>query len=116
MRDARNPAFDRRVTPVTVAAALAIALGYYLGAKLGFALTLAPVPVSTLWPPNAILLGGLVLTPTRSWPLGLTFVFVAHLASQIQSGIPPGMMLCWFVSNCTEALIGAALLLRFRDD
>jgi two-component system, LuxR family, sensor kinase FixL len=116
MRDARNPAFERAVTPATIAAALAIALGYYFGAKLGFALTLAPVPVSTLWPPNAILLGGLVLTPKRLWPLVLTLVFGAHLAIQIQSGIPPGMILCWFVSNCTEALLGAALLLRFRGD
>jgi PAS domain S-box-containing protein len=101
---------------VTVAAALAIALGYYLGAKLGFALTLAPVPVSPLWPPNAIVLGSLVLMPRRSWPLVLTAVFGAHVTIQLQSGIPPGMMLCWFVSNCTEALIGAALLRRFRGD
>ena len=80
---------------------------------LGFALTLAPVPVSTLWPPNAILLGGLVLTRRRSWPLVLAAVFAAHLAVQFQSGVPAGMVLCWFVSNCAEALLGAGLLLRF---
>ena len=94
-------------------APLAIALGYYVGARLGFALTLAPVPVSTLWPPNAILLGGLVLTRRRSWPLVLAAVFAAHLAVQFQSGVPAGMVLCWFVSNCAEALLGAGLLLRF---
>jgi two-component system, LuxR family, sensor kinase FixL len=104
-----------RLIPPPAAAALTIGLGYYLGAKVGFALTLAPVPVSPLWPPNAILLGGLLLTPRRSWPMVLTAVFGAHLAVQIPSGIPLGMMVCWFVSNCTEALIGASLLLRFRD-
>jgi len=97
----------------TFAAPLAIALGYYIGAKLGFALTLAPVPVSTLWPPNAILLGGLVLTRRRSWPLVLAAVFASHLAVQFETGVPAGMVLCWFVSNCAEALIGAGLLLRF---
>src|SRR5688500_4013978 len=98
-------------SPVT--APLVIALGYYLGARLGFALTLAPVPVSTLWPPNAILLGGLVITRRRTWPAVIAAVFAAHLAVQFQSGVPVGMVLCWFVSNCAEALLGAGLLLRF---
>jgi signal transduction histidine kinase len=119
--DDTEPRVERRpgsgFAPFTspVAAPLVIALGYYLGARLGFALTLAPVPVSTLWPPNAILLGGLVVTRRRSWPLVLTAVFGAHLAVQLQSGVPPGMVLCWFVSNCAEALLGASLLLRFGD-
>jgi signal transduction histidine kinase len=94
-------------------AALIIAFGYYAGAKLGFALTLAPVPVSTLWPPNAILLAGLLLTPAGRWPLVLAAVFVAHLAVQFQSGVPLPMVLCWYVSNCSEALFGAVLLRRF---
>ena len=95
------------------AGALLIGSAYYAGAKLGFALTLAPVPVSTLWPPNAILLAGLILTSTRSWPLILATVFVAHLAVQFQSGVPAAMVLCWYVSNCAEALVGAGLLRRF---
>jgi signal transduction histidine kinase len=98
----------------SVAAALIIAIGYYLGAKLGFALTLTPVPVSTLWPPNAILLAGLTLTPARSWPIALTAVLAAHLAVQFQSGVPTGMVLSWYVSNCLEALLGAIVLRRLR--
>ena len=93
-------------------AALLIALGYYLGAQLGFALTLAPVPVSILWPPNAILLAGLLLTSRSRWPHTLAAVAVAHVAVQFQSGVPLAMVLCWYVSNCTEALIGAMLLRR----
>lgn len=91
-----------------------IAFGYYFGAKLGFALTLAPVPVSTLWPPNAILLAGLALTPFRAWGLVLSAVFLAHLAVQFQSGVPTTMVLCWFISNSTEALLGATLLRRMQ--
>ena len=94
-------------------AAAATAVAYFLGAKLGFALTLAPVPVSTLWPPNAILLAGLTLIPLRGWPTTLAAVFLAHLAVQFQSGVPTGMVLCWYVSNCAEAALGALLLRRF---
>jgi PAS domain S-box-containing protein len=108
------------VTPTTrtpqfagLGAALIIAVGYYLGARLGFALTLAPVPVSTLWPPNALLMAGLVLVPARRWPLVFAFVFSAHLIVQFQSGVPATMVLSWFLSNCSEALIGAGLLRRF---
>jgi integral membrane sensor domain MASE1 len=119
--DVTKPRVERQpgsgFSPFTspLAAPLVIALGYYLGARLGFALTLAPVPVSTLWPPNAILLAGLVVTRRRSWPLVLLAVFGAHLAVQFQSGVPVGMVLCWFVSNCAEALLGASLLLRFGN-
>jgi PAS domain S-box-containing protein len=105
----------RTRTPLAnIAAPLAIAAGYYLGARLGFALTLAPVPVSTLWPPNAILMAGLVLAPVRSWPLVFGAVLGAHLVVQFQSGVPAAMVLSWFVSNCTEALLGAGLLRHFR--
>ena len=96
--------------------ALLIALGYYLGAMIGFALTLQPTPVSTLWPPNAILLAGLLLTPLRSWGVVLLSVFAAHMVVQVQSGVPTPMVLCWFVSNCAEALIGAGAVRRFAGE
>ena len=41
--------------------ALTVALGYYLAARLGFAFTLQPHPISTLWPPNALLMAALLL-------------------------------------------------------
>src|SRR6266481_9697214 len=86
-------------------AALFVALGYYLRAKIGFALTFQPHPVSTLWPPNSILLASMLLVPKRWWWLLLLAVFPAHLAVELRSGVPIGMVLCWFISNSTEALI-----------
>src|SRR5262245_49118858 len=90
--------------------ALLAAAAYYLGAKLGLALTLHPQPVSTLWPPNATLLAILLLTPVRSWWVVLLAVFPAHVAVELEAGIPTRMVLSWFVSNCSEALIGAGCL------
>jgi two-component system sensor kinase FixL len=88
--------------------ALLVCIGYYLGAKLGFALTFRPQPVSVLWPPNSILLAGLLLTPSRAWWFILLAALPAHLAAQWQSSVPFPMMLCWFLSNSFEALLGAA--------
>lgn len=87
--------------------AVLVFAGYYFGAKIGFALTFRPHPVSVLWPPNAILLSGLLLTPVRQWWVVLLAVFPAHWLVQVQSKVPPGMIFSWFVSNSCEALIGA---------
>ena len=85
---------------------------YYAGAAIGFALTLPTDAVSTLWPPNAILLACLLLTPTRQWGVLLLGVLPAHVAVQLQSGVPTLMIFCWFLSNSSEALIGAYCVRR----
>ena len=88
--------------------ALFVFFAYYLGTQLGFALTFQPHPISAMWPPNAILLAALLLTPTRSWWLPIVAALPAHLLGELQSGVPSSMIAAWFVSNCSEALIGAA--------
>ncbi|MEZ0333658.1 MAG: MASE1 domain-containing protein [Gemmatimonadales bacterium] len=90
-----------------LAAGALVCIGYYLGARVGFALTLHPVPVSTLWPPNAILLSALLLAPSRWWWALILAALPAHLLAELGSGIPLPMVLCWFVSNSAEALVGA---------
>jgi integral membrane sensor domain MASE1 len=96
-----------------VAPALVVAVGYYLAAHLGFALTLKPHPTSTLWPPNALLMAALLLAPARAWWWLLAAALPAHLAAELQSGVPTGMVLGWYFTNCSEALIGAALVRVF---
>lgn len=98
---------------VATTAAIAVCIGYYLAAKVGFALTFQPNPISVLWPPNALLLSALLLTPTRLWWLMLTAALPAHLAVELESGVPLAMVLGWFVSNCAEALFGATCIRAF---
>src|SRR5437762_11518073 len=100
-----SAAFDWR----PVVTGLWVFVGYYLGAKIGFALTFQPHPISVLWPPNSILVAALLLTSPRTWWLVLLAAFPAHLAAQLQSQVPLTMVLCWFISNCCEALIAAGL-------
>ena len=100
-----NLPFDFR----TIVTGACVFVGYYLGARIGFALTFQPHPVSVLWPPNSILVAALLLTPPRTWWFVLLAAFPAHCAAQLQSHVPHLMILCWFVSNSCEAVISAGL-------
>jgi two-component system, LuxR family, sensor kinase FixL len=93
-----------------------VGLGYYAGARIGMALTFAPVPISVLWPPNSLLLAALILTPRRWWWAALAGAFPAHLLAELQGGVPLPMVLCWFVSNTAEAVIGASIVLALSDN
>ena len=97
----------RRLSARSYFAPVSLAVAYYLGARAGFLLVPREQPISPLWPPNAILLAALLLAPTRRWPILIAAVFPAHLAIELGSGVPVPMMLCWFISNSLEALIGA---------
>jgi len=94
--------------------ALLVAAGYYLGARLGFALKPHGVPIATFWPPNAILLAAFLLAPMRMWWIFLLAVLPAHLLIQLPSGVPLVTACGWFLSNSAEALIGAACVRRLK--
>src|SRR5438552_3872952 len=96
-------------------AALVVFAAYYLGAKIGFALTLRPHPVSVLWPPNSILVAALLLAPVRIWWVLLLAAFPAHLTAELESHVPPTMVFCWFISNSCEALISASCIRYLID-
>lgn len=85
-------------------------VGYYLGTKLGFILTFQPHAVSTLWPPNAILLAALLCVAPRHWWLILLAAAPPHFLGQLQSDVPFNQVFAWFVSNCGEALMGAGAI------
>src|SRR5690348_6912704 len=108
----RPAILEGRLDPRGLRAALLVAIAYYLGAKIGFAFTFQPHPISTLWLPNALLLAALLLSPVSSWWVLLAAALPAHLAAELQNGVPPAMVLGWYASNCTEALIGAVCIRR----
>jgi len=103
----------RSFAPRSIAVACSVALGYYFGGKVGFALTYQPHPVSVMWMPNAILMAALLLLPVRDWWLPLAAAFCSHVAVELGDGVPLRMVLCWFISNSSEAAIGAALTRSF---
>ncbi|HKE32858.1 MAG TPA: sensor histidine kinase [Candidatus Angelobacter sp.] len=94
--------------------ALLVAIAYYLGSKIGFALTPRDLPIATFWPPNAILLAAFLLVPQNKWWLLLLAVFPAHLLIQLPTGVPLMTACGWFISNSAEALLGAACVGYFK--
>ena len=106
----------KRARSPQIRAAVLVALGYYVGARIGFALTLEPSSVPILWPPTPILLAGLLLTPVRSWAVVLAATFAAHLAAQLQGGVPLAMILSTFVSSSAGALVGAVAFRRLHRE
>src|ERR1043165_2370122 len=98
--------FDKRIC----LAVILVHSGYYLGAAVGMALTFQPHAVSVLWPPNSILMGALLLARMRLWWVFILAAFPAHLAAELPRGVPLMMTSCWFLSNCSEALLGAAAI------
>ena len=105
------PAATERLRAVR--SALLVGIGYYLGTRVGFALTPNGQPNSTFWPPNAILLASFLLAPRRIWWTFLLAVLPAHMFAQLQAGVPLWTAVGWFITNTSEALIGAFGITRF---
>lgn len=91
-----------------------VAVGYFAGTRIGFVLKLHDTPISTFWPPNAILLAAFLLAPKRMWWIILLAVFPAHLLAQLPTGRPLITVCGWYISNCAEGLIGAACIRHFK--
>ena len=86
--------------------ALAVAVAYYLGARLGFVLHIPPAFTSVLWPPNAILTAVLMVSRPRHWWIYLLAALPAHLIVNLGSPLP-ALVLPLFLTNCLEALLAA---------
>src|SRR5262245_19793545 len=106
-----NRLFPRgELRPYLIAAGLAV--GYYLGARVGFLFQSLVVPQSIMWLPNSILLGVLLITAPREWPLYVLAVLPAQLriAVEVEAVLPVSLL---YFSNCGDALLGAWLVRRF---
>jgi integral membrane sensor domain MASE1 len=101
--------------PRQILIGLLVGAGYYFGSRIGFFLTPRDAPISMFWPPNAILLAAFVLAPYRMWWVLLLAAFPAHLLIQLPAGIPLATACGWFISNSSEALLGAACVRHFKQ-
>lgn len=111
----RDSRFSRKGTLRIIGSASFVGVGYYIGTRIGFALTPSGQPNSTFWPPNAILLAAFLLSPRRIWWAFLVTVLPAHLLAQLQTGVPISTAVGWFITNTSEALIGAVCITRFAN-
>ena len=94
-------------------AAVALALTYFLAAKLGAALAFPSAPVSALWAPNAIVMAAFMVTPPRYWWAYLLALVPAHVLAQLLDTPLPRIVI-QYVANCGLALLGAGALIRLE--
>jgi two-component system, LuxR family, sensor kinase FixL len=94
---------------------LLVAAGYYAGTQFGLILRLPPSTPSVLWPPNAILTAALLLAPPGRWPLYLLAALPAHLLAQASAPWSMAMAVAFYLTNCSEAMIGAFAVRRMSD-
>jgi integral membrane sensor domain MASE1 len=97
----------------TALIAVLVSLGYYVGTEIGLRARLPQGGPSILWPPSAILLSVLLLTPVRAWGVYLLAALPAHVLMEYRAGFPWPLILGLFVTNCGQALIGAVAVRRF---
>jgi signal transduction histidine kinase len=108
---ARDHAEPRRARLIRdVVAVVAAALSYFVGTRIGFALTTGDMPIATFWPPNAILMAALLVAPVRLWLAIVLALVPAHFIEQLHNGVPIATAAGWFVGNVGEALLGATLI------
>jgi signal transduction histidine kinase len=90
---------------------LAVALTYYLLARLGVALGVPPDGIAVFWPPNAIVLCTFLIFPTAQW-----WAFaLGFLCAEIVSDIPVFTIyeaIGFGVVNCFEGALSALVLRR----
>lgn len=101
---------SQRLSFQRIGHALLVALAYFLATHLGLAFALQTQQVSTLWPPNAVLLAALLLTRPSQWWLLLLAALPAHLLAQLPRDVPFVHALCGYISSVAEALIAAGLI------
>jgi hypothetical protein len=65
--------------PHVVQDVLLVSAGYYAGGIVGILLEFPPSGIAAIWPPKAILLAALLLTPPRCWWIYLLAVVPTHL-------------------------------------
>jgi signal transduction histidine kinase len=115
IKTSHDNSFEDSPVAEQIRSALLAGLSYYFGTQVGFAWTPTGQPNSTFWPANAILLAAFLLVPRGSWWTLLLAVFPAHMIAQLSAGVPVWTAVGWFVTNTSEALIGAFCITRLSN-
>jgi serine phosphatase RsbU (regulator of sigma subunit)/integral membrane sensor domain MASE1/anti-sigma regulatory factor (Ser/Thr protein kinase) len=92
-----------------IAALVAVALAYYVGARLGLGLSLVADNVTPLWPPTGIAVAAFVLFGRSMWPAVAGAAFLVNLpisANPLAAGVTA-------LGNLLAPLAAAVLLQRF---
>lgn len=94
--------------------ALLLALAFFLVAWGALEVTRWSTDLASIWPPNAIALFYLLITPRERWPLPMLAVAVAGALANWIGGTALGLSAVYGVANVIEAMIVAFSLGAWR--
>lgn len=92
------------------ASLLAVALLYFVAAKLGFLFAFGTKQVTAVWPPTGIAFVAYVLLGTRAWP----GVYLGALLVNATAGEPLAAAAGIAIGNTLAGIVGLTLARRFR--
>lgn len=95
----------------SVAAALAVGVGYFVAGKLGLRLATVNPSATVLWAPAGIALAAFLVFGYRVWPSILLAAFLVNLTTAGTTATSLGIAL----GNTLEGLVGAFLVNRFAQ-
>ncbi|BES73114.1 hypothetical protein RE428_41320 [Marinobacter nanhaiticus D15-8W] len=88
---------------------------YFIGAWVGVTQTITPDGIAIIWPPNAVLLTALLITPRREWWLIAVAVIVAECVADVPA-FPLWAAVGFAFTNLFEAVLAAFLIRRFAGE
>jgi two-component system CheB/CheR fusion protein len=92
----------------TLAAALCVTVGSFLGARLGTELQFPGIGAATLFPPYAVLTAALLLSEPRRWWVYLLASSLGNLLPHLWGGFSVSFVLLAELANYARALVAAA--------
>jgi signal transduction histidine kinase/ActR/RegA family two-component response regulator len=93
--------------------ALIFATAIFSGAELGLFLSFQDSGFASIWPPTAIFITALILTPRRRWPAFIVVGACVNLAFNWIHQIPATVSYSFTLLNTLEAFIGASIVCTF---
>ncbi|HVZ79031.1 MAG TPA: MASE1 domain-containing protein, partial [Gemmatimonadaceae bacterium] len=93
--------------------ALLAGLGYFVCARIGYALALRQGGVVAVWPPAGYLLGLLLLLPAGCWAPVVIGAMAGNAFADFTRGAAPMLAAIAAVANASESLLAAAVVRRF---
>lgn len=115
-RAIQSPTFVTQSTTAQVLWCLSVALCYFLIVKLSTLFFIIPdLKMSAFWPPNAVFIAALLMSPVRLWKYLLFGVFVANMLGNLSAQHALSLSVGFAIANVVEGLIIAVLLARLQN-
>ena len=104
--------FDRAAVLIVIAAAVAVTLAYFGLARLSLLFILKEQNIAAIWPANGLILGILMVTRRRQWPIWLLCTMIGSTAGNLFTSRTLAAALAFSAVNTGEICFAGILLRR----